>query len=139
MEISNELNEAIKAWKNENEDNRAIIFIGVERKDLQENGDCNLSTCGIICGNSIILEDAMYHILKDRDKKKENPLPRIIKRAMGRIAMEDMCEVLDRKIKDIDRMMEKLGLSKGKGEEDKEAAEDNGTAAEKQGKETSHE
>lgn len=143
MKFSKEFNESIMAWKKENDDNRAIIVIGVERSNQQENGECDYNTGGWVIGNGGMLEDTVYHILTDSSKEEERHVLRdIFRRAISRAALDGMCRKLQESIKDIDKMMKELGLSEGNDDDDDEnedTKENSETSAEEQGKEASHE
>ncbi len=125
MEFTKEMNDAIQAWQSEDEKNRAIIVLGVERSNLKEDGDCDYSTGGWVIGNGGILMDTLCHTLEDKDPK--NRFADLLRAAARRVQLKEACECLEGHLDKIQKLAKELGLT------------DDDTEATETGKEASHE
>lgn len=134
MEFPKTIETAIKEWKDENKENRAVIVIGVERTNVEKHS-CDLEKCGWVIGNRTILRDTIYHIITDKNKKNDQTFKEIFASAIRRAQLDAMCDSLSKQAEKVEKMMKELGIDIEDDDDEETATNDAETA----GKEDSHE
>lgn len=93
----------LKAWVEEDKENRAIALVAVQKTEDKEDGyrsQPHTVTLGIMG----FLVDAFQNVLNDKDP--ENGLHKVLKHAIRREAMTGLIEFADRLLKKSDKKSE---------------------------------
>lgn len=100
----------LKAWVEEDKENRAIALVTVQKtKDKEDGYDAELHT--VTQGIIGFIVDAFQNVLKDKDP--ENCLHKVLTRAIRREAMTGLINLAERLLKKSDKKSEN-GSEEGK-------------------------
>ena len=100
----------LKAWVEEDKENRAIALVAVQKTEDTEESYCSEQHT-VTQGVMGYLVDAFQNVLNDKDP--ENGLHKVLKHAIRREAMTGLVKIADRLLKKSDKKSEN-GSEEGK-------------------------
>lgn len=95
--------EDLKAWVEEDKENRAIALVAVQKTgETEEKHSTDQDTLTKGCGGYLV--DAFQNVLNDKDP--ENGLHKVLKHAIRREVMTGLIKIADRLLKKSDKKSE---------------------------------
>lgn len=85
-----ELKKCALQWAEENEGNRAVMLITIEKGETGEKGDYGAEITSLVNGNGGLCSDALKQVLTD--KRESNAFREIYQNVKARILIEKIVE-----------------------------------------------